>query len=145
MAIVESFELDPATMDIKMFQGDTKAFKFTAHRKSGTAWTENDRMLFTVKNAAGDVVLQRIYRLDTDLGNGKSEIQFHNNDTDEWENGIYNAERRYIINCRWDGEAPEGDCVNALAVDARIVDGDVVRVPETGQFTISLNDIYGEV
>ena len=37
MAVVESFTLDPATMDIKMFQGDTKAFKFTAHRKSGTA------------------------------------------------------------------------------------------------------------
>lgn len=131
--------------NITMHRGDTGAFVVSAAKKSGNTWTEDDRMLFTVKNAAGDVVLQRIYRLDTDLGNGKSEIQFHNNDTDEWENGIYNAERRYIINCRWDGEAPEGDCVNALAVDARIVDGDVVRVPETGQFTISLNDIYGEV
>lgn len=131
--------------NITMHRGDTGAFVVRAAKESGNTWTENDRMLFTVKNAAGDVVLQRIYRLDTDLGDGKIETQFHNNDTDEWENGIYNAERRYIINCRWDGEAPEGDCVNALAIDARIVDGDVVRVPETGQFTISVNDIYGEV
>lgn len=133
------------TGNITMHRGDTGAFVVRCTRKTGTDWTEYDRMLFTVKNGNGEIVMQRLYRLDTDLGNGRALIQFHNSDTDQWENGTYNAERRYIVNPRWEGTPPEGDCVNALTADARIVEGDVVRVPATGQFTINLNDIYGEV
>ena len=139
------FTRDPATGNIAMHRGDTGAFTVHGTRKTGTDWTEYDRMLFTVKNGNGEIVMQRIYRLDTDLGNGRVEIQFHNNDTDQWENGTYNAERRYIVNPRWEGTAPEGDCVDAMTANAKMVDGDIVRVPEKGQFTITLNDIYGEV
>lgn len=128
-----------------MHRGDTGAFVVRCTRKTGTAWTEYDRMLFTVRNGNGEIVMQRIYRLDTDLGNGRALIQFHNSDTDQWENGTYNAERRYIVNAIWEGTPPEGDCVNAMTANARIVDGIPVRVPPTGQFTINLNDVYGEV
>ena len=131
--------------NITMHRGDTGAIRVSAARRSGESWTEDDRMLFTVRSATGEIVMQRFYRLDTDLGDGQIEIQFHNNDTDAWANGVYSAERRYIVAPRWEGEAPEGDCVNALTAGARIVEGDVVRVPATGQFTITLNDIYGEV
>ena len=133
--------------NITMHRGDTGAFKVTATQGSGDAWTSSDRMLYTVRNGAGDIVLQRFYRLDDDegLGNGKVEIQFHNNDTDQWANGTYNAERRYIVNAYWDGTAPTGMCVDALTAGVRIVDGDLVRVPANGQTTISVNDIYGEV
>lgn len=133
-----------AAGNITMHRGDTGAVTVRGRRKTGKAWTENDRMLFTVRNGSGEIVLQRLYRLDTELGNGRAVIQFHNNDTDQLENGTYNAERRYFVNPRWEGTAPEGNCVNALTADAKIVEGDVVRVPETGQFTITLQDVYGE-
>lgn len=141
------FSINHDTGDITMHRGDTGAFKVSATRSSGEDWTEDDRMLWTVRSASGDIVMQRFYRLDDDegLGNGVVEIQFHNNDTDQWDNGIYNTERRYIVNAYWDGEAPEGNCVDALTAGVRIVDGDIVRVPEHGQATMSLSDIYGEV
>jgi len=139
------FERNPESGNITMHRGDTGAYTVHATRKSGTAWTENDRMIYTVRNMEGEIVLQRFYRLDTELGNGVVEIQFHNNDTDQWKNGTYDAERRYVVNPRWDGPAPEGDCVNALTAGVRMVEGDVVRVPNAGQRTITLSDIYGEV
>ena len=139
------FELNPESGSITMHRGDTGAYTVHATRKSGKVWTEYDRMIYTVRNMEGEIVLQRFYRLDTELGNGVVEIQFHNNDTDQWKNGIYDAERRYVVNPRWEGNAPEGDCVNALTAGARIVEGDVVQVPKTGQRTITLSEIYGEV
>ena len=139
------FVHDPENGNITMHRGDTGAYKVLATRRGGSNWTEHDRMIFTVKNDEGEIVLQRFYRLDTDLGNGVVEIQFHNNDTDQFKSGTYNWERRYIVNPRWEGTAPTGDCVNALTADARIVEGDVVRVPATGQGTMVLSEIYGEV
>ena len=140
------FELDTETRNISMHAGDTGAYKVHAVRSTGDPWTANDRMIFTVLNAAGTVVLQRYYRLDTALGNGYCLIQFHNDDTDEWTPGNYSTERRYVINPRWSGEVPTGDVTNALAVESAIIEGDVVRVPkETGQNIISILRVYGEV
>lgn len=141
------FSYDPKNGAVTMHRGDTGAYKVSATRKSGAAWTENDRMLFTVRAGDGTIVMQRFYRLDDDegLGNGVVEIQFHNNDTDTWANGTYSVERRYVVNPYWDGTAPTGMCVDALTAGVRMVDGDIVRVPATGQTSMSLADIYGEV
>lgn len=139
------FSFDKNSGSITMHRGDTGAYKVRSHRKSGEDYDENDRMLFTVRDATGSIKMQRLYRLDTELGNGVVEIQFHNNDTDQWENGTYSMERRYIIAPRWDGTAPTGDCVNALTAGAKIIDGDVVRVPPVGQGSITINHVYGEV
>lgn len=139
------FNVNTDTGVITMHRGDTGAFTVSATRSSGTAWTDDDRMLYTVRNSAGEIVLQRFYKLTTDLGNGVTEIQYHNSDTDTWANGQYSTERRYIVNPYWDGDAPDGDVVDALAVDVAIVDGDVVRVPANGQSTLTINDVYGEV
>ena len=141
------FQINRATGEITMHRGDTGAFTVHATRKSGRDWTENDRLLWTVRNASGEIVLQRFYRLDDDegLGNGVVEIQLHNNDTDILANGIYSTERRYVISPRWNGTAPTGMCVNALTAGVRMVDGNVARVPRGGQSTMTLIDIYGEV
>ena len=133
---------------ITMHRGDTGAYFVRARKmNSGNPWYPDDRMIFTVRDASGAVVLQRFYRLDDDdgLGNGKVCIQFHNNDTDQLANGQYTTERRYVISARWNGEAPTGMCVDALTAGVRIVDGVTVRVPKLGQSTLTIGDIYGEV
>ena len=47
------FDVNLSTMEITMHAGDTGSFKIHAERETGTAWTEDDRMQLTVKNAAG--------------------------------------------------------------------------------------------
>lgn len=133
------------TGNVTMHQGDTGAYKVHATRQTGEAWTADDRLLFTIRNAAGDIVIQRIYRLDDDdgLGNGVVEIQFHNSDTDSLPNGTYQVERRYNIHPYWDGTPPEGMCVDALTADARMIEGDCVRTVFQGNLTIS--DVYGDI
>ena len=102
-------------------------------------------MLFTVKNQTGETVMQRFYRLDDDegLGNGVIEIQFHNNDTDQWTPGTYTTERRYDVNPRWNGTAPTGMCVNALTAGVRMIEGDVVRTVVQG--TLTIQGILGDI
>lgn len=139
------FNVNDTGTAITMHAGDTGAFKVKATRTSGTDWTEDDRMLFTIRNSSGEIVMQRFYRLDDDdgLGNGVVEIQFHNNDTDTWAPGTYSMERRYDVNAYWDGTAPEGMCVDALTAGVRMVDGDVVRTVVQGSLTIQ--GILGEI
>jgi hypothetical protein len=139
------FEYNSTGTEIRMHAGDTGAFKVQASRQSGEPWTEYDRMLFTIKNANGEIVLQRFYRLDDDegLGNGVVEIQFHNDDTDTWDPGQYSMERRYNVNPRWNGTPPEGMCVNALTAGVRMIEGDVVRTVVQGSVTI--NGILGDI
>lgn len=139
------FSVNSTGTVITMHAGDTGAFKVKATRQSGTDWTEDDRMLFTVRNASGEIVMQRFYRLDDDegLGNGVVEIQFHNNDTDTWAAGQYSMERRYDVNAYWNGTAPEGMCVDAMTAGVRMVDGDVVRTVVQGSLTIQ--GILGEI
>lgn len=131
--------------NLTLHAGDTYSYKVHATRKTGAAWTSADRMLFTIVNASGAVMLQRYYRLDTSLGNGYSLIQFHNSDTDTWAPGQYSMERRYIINPRWTGDAPTGNVTDALTSESKIDEGDVVRTPITAQRTVTINRVYGEV
>jgi hypothetical protein len=139
------FNYNANATEITMHAGDTGAFKVHATRKSGADWTSDDRMLFTVMNGGGDIVMQRFYRLDDDegLGNGVVEIQFHNNDTDEWEPGTYNMERRYDVNPRWTGTPPEGMCVDALTAGVEMIEGDVVRTVVQG--TITIQGVLGKI
>lgn len=138
------FHVNSTGTEITLHAGDTGAFKVKATRSSGEDWTSDDRMLLTIRKD-GEIVMQRFYRLDDDegLGNGVVEIQFHNNDTDTWEPGSYEMERRYNINPRWNGTAPEGMCVNALTAGVRMVEGDVVRTAIQG--TLTIQGIMGEI
>ena len=141
------FDYDKTTGAISMHQGDTGSYYVKATRKSGTPWTENDRMILTI-GPKDDPVIQRFYRLDR-LENGKILIEFKNADTDQVPTGNYPMERRYVINPIWeldDGAIiPTESCADALRAGARIVDGHIVRVPRNGQTNLTLTDIYGEV
>ena len=141
------FIIDHATGEIKMHRGDTGAFKVHCARESGDSWTEDDRMIFTIRNQQGEIVIQRFYRLDDawGLGDGIVQIEFHNDDTDHLENGQYQTERRYIVSPIWEGTTPTSRVADALTAGARIIEGSIVRVPETGQSMLTIDDIYGEV
>ena len=141
------FHINYESGEVTMHRGDTGSYVVCAERDDGSAWTEDDRMIFTVKNQQGEIMLQRFYRLDDQwgIGDGKVLVEFHNDDTDKWDNGQYFTERRYVIDPIWEGTAPTSRCVNAMTANARIVEGAIVRVPEKGQSTMNLSDIYGEV
>ena len=140
------FSVDLTTMAITMHQGDTGSFKIGATRESGDEWTSADRMLFTVKNGQGEIVLQRIYRLDDqyDMGNGKVLVEFHNDDTDTWDAGTYSTELRFDVSPIWDGTAPTARCVNALSPGTpKMIEGSIVRT--TIQSTLTISGILGDI
>ena len=140
------FKVDLETMAITMHSGDTGSFKIGATRESGDEWTSADRMLFTVKNGQGEVVMQRIYRLDDqfDLGNGKVLVEFHNDDTDQWEAGTYSTELRFDVSPIWDGTAPTARCVDALSPGTpKMVEGSIVRT--TIQSTLTISGVLGDI
>ena len=143
MGKATGFQHDNETGDIKMNAGDTGSFKVCCTRKSGEAWTEDSRMLYTIRSQSGEIVLQRIYRLDDqyDLGDGTVLIEFHNDDTDDWDPGQYTTERRYNVNPIWDGTPSTARCVNALAPGvAQMIEGVPVRTVFKGQLTIEAVD-----
>lgn len=140
------FKVDLETMAITMHSGDTGSFKIGATRESGDEWTSADRMLFTVKNGQGEVVMQRIYRLDDqyDLGNGKVLVEFHNDDTDQWEAGTYSTELRFDVSPIWDGTAPTARCVDALSPGTpKMVEGSIVRT--VIQSTLTISGVLGDI
>lgn len=139
------FQVNLETMDINMNRGDTGSFFVGSERASGTAWTADDRALFTIKDAQGTIKLQRFYRLDDqwDVGDGVILIEFHNDDTDTWDPGQYSVELRFDVAPVWEGTPPEGRCEDALATDARIVEGSIVRTAIHS--TLQIDDILGEI
>ena len=139
MAQATGFVHDNTTGDIKMNAGDTGSFKVKCTRSSGESWPSTARMLYTITNGQGDIVLQRIYRLDNQwgLGDGVVLIEFHNDDTDNWPAGAYNVERRYDITPVWNGTPSTARCVNALAAGAaQMIEGVPVRTVFKGALTI---------
>ncbi len=127
------FNFDSNTCAITMHAGDTGSKWIHATRESGEPWTEDDRCLFTVTDANGVIVMQRIYRLDDQwgAGNGYFLMEFHNNDTDTWVTGQYTTEWRYDVDPSWLlGPEPTGRVTNTMidgAVAIRMTDGAVVR------------------
>ena len=130
MANATGFQVDLATCDIKMNRGDTGSFWVVARRKSEAAWTEDDRLLFTIRDGQNEIVLQRFYRLDDQWGQGDGIvlIEFHNDDTDELPAGDYTIEGRANVSPIWDGTPSAARCVNALADGAaHMIEGVPVR------------------
>ena len=140
------FNVNLDTMEITMHAGDTGSFKIHGTRKSGEAWTEDDRMQLVVTNGQGEVVLWRIYRLDDqyDLGDGTVLVEFHNDDTDSWDPGDYATELRFDVSPIWDGTPSTARCVNALASGAvKMIEGSVVRT--TIQSTLHIQGVLGKI
>ena len=146
------FEKDMDKRQITMHQGDTGSYQIRAARKSGTAWTANDRMLYTIAGSGG-IMMQRAYRLDREGKNGIADIEFHNADTQYWPAGTYSIEVRWFINAYWNIPNPPTtdvadllDLYGPMANQGPLVDGDTVRTnrPETA-WTLEIRDVIGEV
>lgn len=147
MARATGFQHDNVTGNIRMNAGDTGSFKVKCTRTSGNAWTEDSRMLYTIRNGAGEIILQRIYRLDDqwDLGDGVVLIEFHNDDTDTWSPGDYTTERRYNVAPVWEGTPSTARCVDALATwsTAHMIEGVPVRTVFKG--TLHIDSVDGRI
>lgn len=138
------FDVNKQTMAITMDQGDTGSFKFHAVKRSGAEWDERDRMLMTVTDPQGAIVMQRLYRMDDqwDLGDGWILIEFHNADTENL-SGSYNVEIRFDLVPVWNGTAPTARCVDALTAGVRMTDGGVVRTKI--RTTLTVNGVSGKI
>lgn len=146
MAKATGFQFDKDTGNISMNSGDTGSFWVHAVLGNEDEWTEDSRMLFTVRNSQGEIVMQRIYRLDDqwDQGDGWVLIEFHNSDTDEWESGQYTMERRYNVDPIWNGTPSGARCVDALTSDAEMVEGnDTIRTVFKG--TLNIESVDGRI
>ena len=111
---------------ITLSRGDTGAIKFTAD--TDHMFTSDDRALFSIKNAIGDVVKQAAYELDE---NKSFVVSFFNADTDSLAAGTYSWDVRYIIHPYYDA-------------DGKIVDGDQVITPRE-PMAMQLLQVVGEV
>ena len=116
-------------------------------RESGDAWPDTARLLFTVKNGQGEIVMQRIYRLDDqwEVGDGVVFFEFHNDDTDEWDPGQYSTEMRVDLEPIWEGTPSTARCVDQLGPGdhAVMVEGVPVRTVFKGNLTI--NSVDGRI
>lgn len=111
---------------ITLSRGDTGALKFTANTDYGFA--ENDRALFSVKNAIGEVVKQQAFEIDE---NKAFVVTFFNADTDSLSAGTYSWDVRYIINPYYDDTG-------------KIIDGDQVITPQQ-PMDLQLLQVVGEI
>lgn len=115
------FIVDETTGKVEMNVGDTGSWFIDGARDDDVPFTADDRAVFTIKNAADEIVLDREYGLaDENLGNGTIFVQLDNNDTDDWAPGSYTYEVRYIVDpYRKNGEITSGDIVDTPGIDGK--------------------------
>lgn len=111
---------------ITLSRGDTGAIKFTAN--TDYVFEPEDRALFSVKNAIGEVVKQSAFPLDE---NKSFTVVFYNHDTDTLAAGSYQWDVRYVINPYYD-------------TSGNIVDGDQVITPRQ-PMSLQLLQVVGEI
>lgn len=111
---------------ITLSRGDTGAIKFTA--ETTHTFTSDDRALFSIKNAVGEVVKQQAFPLDNEKA---FVVSFLNSDTDNLAAGAYTWDVRYIIHPYYDEYG-------------KIVNGDQVITPNT-PMQLNLLQVVGEV
>ena len=115
---------------IKLSQGDTGALKVTAEATlNGEPFTfgSDDRALFSIKNALGEIVFQRAYEMTDNVFT----VYFLNADTDNLSPTSYSWDVRYIINPYYDA-------------NGRIIDGDQVITPKE-PMSMNLLTVVGDV
>jgi len=118
--------------NITLSRGDTGAMKITANvtiKGTGQSYTfgENDRALFSIKNGAGAILMQRVFTM-TD---NQFVVVFYNADTDQFSPGGYSWDVRYVINAYFDE-------------NGNIVDGDQVLTP-TLPLNMNLLTVVGDI
>lgn len=109
---------------ITLSRGDTGAFIVEA---TGYDFGPDDRALFSVRNGAGTIVIQRAYELE----NNAFTVTFFNADTDTLIPGTFYWDVRYVINPVYDG-------------NNNIVDGDQVITPNS-PMALNLLAVVGDI
>ena len=148
MPQVNGFVFDKNTGNINMYAGDTGSFFIQINRvDSEDAWPDTARMLYTVKDGGGQIVMQRLYRLDDQWGVGDGVIlmEFHNDDTDDWAPGQYTTEMRVDLDPVWQGTPSSARCVDQLGPGdhAVMIEGVPVRTVFKG--TLVINGVDGRI
>lgn len=116
--------------NITLSRGDTGALNVTATATlDGSAYTfgEDDRALFSIKNANGEIIMQKAY----EMTDNAFTVYFLNADTDSLAPGAYSWDVRYIIHPYYDDEG-------------KIVNGDQVITPKT-PMNMTLLTVVGDV
>ena len=147
MPKVDGFVFDVETGNLTLYAGDTGSYAARVTRTGGEPWPETARLLYTVKNSAGDIVMQRLYRLDDqwDLGDGVILVEFHNDDTDTWSAGMYSTEIRVDLAPVWEGTPSEARCVNQLGPGAAAVMVEGIPVRTLFKGTLTINSVDGRI
>jgi hypothetical protein len=118
------FVVDTDNKKITLHKGDTGTapFRFTGFTLEG-----NVRVLWTIKNRRGELIMERIY---TPVDNEFS-VEFSNSDTDSLPAGTYYYDARVVIDPVFDDQG-------------HIVDGEYVNTPAS-PLQIEILDTVGEV
>lgn len=116
--------------NITLSRGDTGAMRVSATATLGGSpftFGEDDRALFSIKNATGEIVKE----VASPMENNEFMVYFFNQDTDSLSPGAYTWDVRYIINPYYDD-------------DGKIVNGDQVITPTQPQ-AMNLLTVVGDV
>lgn len=111
---------------ITLSRGDTGAIKFIAD--TDHVFNAEDRALFSIKNAIGEVVKEAAFELDA---NKSFTVTFFNSDTDNLAPGVFSWDVRYIIHPYYDASG-------------RIINGDQVITPHQ-PMSMQIVQVVGEV
>ena len=109
-------------------RGDTGTI--TATTKGSKLNPAVDRVLFTVKNNKGEIVMLRQLTPADDAQN-TSTVEFRNRDTDYLTPGVYTYDFRYVVNPYYNA-------------DGDIVDGDDIITPKLPQ-QLTILGVVGEI
>ena len=115
---------------ITLSRGDTGALKVNATATldgSPFDFGEDDRALFSIKNANGEIIMQKV----CEMTDNSFTVYFLNGDTDSLAPGAFSWDVRYIIHPYYDATG-------------KIVDGDQVITPKT-PMNMTLLTVVGDV
>lgn len=109
---------------ITLSRGDTGGVILAAE---GYDFGADDRAVFSIRNSAGTIVMQRVYELE----NNEFTVTFFNADTDTLMPGSYSWDVRYVIHPYYDESG-------------NIIDGDQVITPNT-PMNLTLLTVVGDI
>lgn len=115
---------------ITLSRGDTGALIVNATATldgSDYTFAAEDRALFSIKNANGEIIMQKAY----EMTDNAFTVYFLNADTDALSPGSYSWDVRYIIHPYYDASG-------------KIIDGDQVITPKT-PMNMTLLTVVGDV
>ena len=115
---------------ITLSRGDTGALKVNATATldgSPFDFGQDDRALFSIKNANGEIIMQKV----CEMTDNAFTVYFLNTDTDALAPGSFSWDVRYIIHPYYDAAG-------------KIIDGDQVITPKT-PMNMTLLTVVGDV